>query len=143
MKSRLPGGTLASAHAVARRARCGPAGRTYLNFGLMARIYLDNAATSWPKPEAVYCAVDGYQRNLGAPAGRGVYTEANETERLVSSCRKRIAIEAGVSGLWSKYVGLDGKIVGIDRFGLSAPGNIAMKELGITAEAVIAAAKSL
>lgn len=62
---------------------------------------------------------------------------------LPSSCRKRVAIEAGVSGLWSKYVGLDGKVVGIDRFGLSAPGNLAMKELGITAESVVAAAKSL
>ncbi len=62
---------------------------------------------------------------------------------LPSSCRKRVAIEAGVTALWSKYVGLDGKIVGIDRFGLSAPGNIAMKELGITTEAVVAAAKSL
>ncbi|HEY8995060.1 MAG TPA: transketolase [Lacunisphaera sp.] len=62
---------------------------------------------------------------------------------LPLSCRKRVAIEAGVTGLWSKYVGLDGKVVGIDRFGLSAPGNIAMKELGITTEAVVAAAKSL
>jgi len=62
---------------------------------------------------------------------------------LPSSCRKRVAIEAGVTALWSKYVGLDGKVVGIDRFGLSAPGNIAMKELGITADAVVAAAKSL
>ena len=62
---------------------------------------------------------------------------------LPSSCRKRVAIEAGVTSLWSKYVGLDGKVVGIDRFGLSAPGNIAMKELGITAESVLAAAKSL
>ena len=62
---------------------------------------------------------------------------------LPSSCRKRVAIEAGVTALWSKYVGLDGKVVGIDRFGLSAPGNIAMKELGITAESVVAAAKSL
>jgi transketolase len=62
---------------------------------------------------------------------------------LPPSCRKRVAIEAGVTGLWSKYVGLDGKMVGIDRFGLSAPGNIAMKELGITAESVVAAANSL
>ncbi len=62
---------------------------------------------------------------------------------LPLSCRKRVAIEAGVTGLWSKYVGLEGKVVGIDRFGLSAPGNVAMKELGITAEAVVAAAKSL
>ncbi|MBI5423199.1 MAG: transketolase [Opitutae bacterium] len=62
---------------------------------------------------------------------------------LPPSCRKRVAIEAGVTALWSKYVGLDGKVVGIDRFGLSAPGNIAMKELGITTEAVVAAAQSL
>ena len=62
---------------------------------------------------------------------------------LPPSCRKRVAIEAGVTGLWSKYVGLDGKVVGIDRFGLSAPGNIAMKELGITAESVVATANSL
>jgi transketolase len=62
---------------------------------------------------------------------------------LPSSCRKRVAIEAGVSGLWHKYVGLDGKVVGIDRFGLSAPGNLAMKELGITTEALVSAAKSL
>ena len=62
---------------------------------------------------------------------------------LPPSCRKRVAIEAGVTGLWSKYVGLDGRVVGIDRFGLSAPGGTVMKELGITAEAVVAAAKSL
>jgi transketolase len=62
---------------------------------------------------------------------------------LPPSCRQRVAIEAGVSGLWAKYVGLDGKVIGLDRFGLSAPGNIAMKELGITAEAVVAAARTL
>jgi transketolase len=62
---------------------------------------------------------------------------------LPSSCRKRVAIEAGVTALWYKYVGLDGKIVGLDRFGLSAPGSLIFKELGITAEAVVAAARSL
>jgi transketolase len=61
---------------------------------------------------------------------------------LPSSCRKRIAIEAGVSDLWYKYVGLDGKVIGIDRFGMSAPGNTVFKELGITAEAVVVAAKA-
>ena len=58
---------------------------------------------------------------------------------LPASCRKRVAIEAGVSGLWHKYTGLDGKVLGIDRFGISAPGNIVMEELGMTAEAVVAA----
>src|SRR5690606_3134573 len=52
-------------------------------------------------------------------------------EVLPSSCRKRVSIEAGVTGLWAQFVGLDGKAIGIDRFGLSAPGNTVMKELGI------------
>lgn len=54
------------------------------------RIYLDNAATSWPKPEAVYEAVDYYQRVLGATTGRGAYREADEVERRVSLARKRL-----------------------------------------------------
>ena len=55
---------------------------------------------------------------------------------LPASCTKRVAIEAGVSGLWWKYVGTQGQIIAIDRFGISAPGNTVFKELGITAEAV-------
>jgi len=55
---------------------------------------------------------------------------------LPASCTKRVAIEAGVSGLWWKYVGTQGQIIAIDRFGLSAPGDIVFKQLGITAEAV-------
>ena len=62
---------------------------------------------------------------------------------LPSSCRRRVAIEAGVTGLWRKYVGLDGKVVGIDRFGLSAPAEAIFKELGITSQAMVAAARSL
>jgi transketolase len=60
---------------------------------------------------------------------------------LPSSCAKRIAIEAGVTGLWWKYVGTQGKVLGIDRFGMSAPGGTAMKELGMTKDHVIAAAR--
>jgi transketolase len=55
---------------------------------------------------------------------------------LPAACTKRVAIEAGVSGLWWKYVGTQGQIIAIDRFGISAPGNTVFKELGITAEAV-------
>ena len=55
---------------------------------------------------------------------------------LPADCTKRVAIEAGVSGLWWKYVGTQGQIIGIDRFGMSAPGDIVFKELGITGEAV-------
>ena len=59
--------------------------------GKTRRIYLDNAATSWPKPEAVYRAVEHVLRELGAPAGRSAYAEAVEVERLVSSARRRAA----------------------------------------------------
>ncbi|MEP6822652.1 MAG: transketolase [Chthoniobacterales bacterium] len=59
------------------------------------------------------------------------------------SCRRRVAIEAGVSGLWYKYVGLDGKVVAIDRFGMSGPGDQVMKALGMDAQHVIDAARSL
>ncbi len=68
---------------------------------------------------------------------------AYREEVLPSSCRRRVAIEAGVSAVWWKYVGLDGKVIGIDRFGISAPGNKVMEVLGITATAVVDAAKSL
>jgi transketolase len=62
---------------------------------------------------------------------------------LPAACRRRVAVEAGVTGLWYRYVGLDGKVVGIDRFGLSAPAPEVFRELGITKEAVVAAARSL
>jgi len=52
-----------------------------------ARIYLDNAATSWPKPETVYEAVEQYMRTNGAPAGRSVYAEAQQVERAVETTR--------------------------------------------------------
>ena len=60
---------------------------------------------------------------------------------LPSSCTKRIAIEAGVSGLWWKYVGDNGKVIGIDRFGISAPGGTVMTELSMTPETLIEAAQ--
>jgi transketolase len=68
---------------------------------------------------------------------------AYKEEILPSVCRARVAIEAGVSGTWGKYIGIDGKAVCIDRFGLSAPGDQAMEELGITANDVVNAARSL
>jgi transketolase len=60
---------------------------------------------------------------------------------LPKSCTKRVSIEAGVTDIWWKYVGTEGKALGIDRFGISAPGDTVMKELGMTAGDVVAAAK--
>ncbi len=62
---------------------------------------------------------------------------------LPKAVRKRVSIEAGISQPWFKYVGLDGKTVAIDRFGLSAPGATVMELLGMTAAKVVEAAKSL
>jgi len=61
-------------------------------------------------------------------------------EVLPSSCTKRIAMEAGVTGLWYKYAS---KVVGVDKFGFSAPGDIVMKEYGMTAENLAAEIASM
>jgi len=70
-------------------------------------------------------------------------SEEYREEVLPKSCRRRVAIEAGVPQIWYQYVGLDGKVVGLHEFGLSAPGAEVMKERGIDAQHVIDAAKSL
>ncbi|HEX3000248.1 MAG TPA: aminotransferase class V-fold PLP-dependent enzyme, partial [Armatimonadota bacterium] len=56
----------------------------------MRRIYLDNAATSYPKPEAVYQSLDHFMREVGASAGRGAYAEARWTEQRIQECREAI-----------------------------------------------------
>jgi transketolase len=53
---------------------------------------------------------------------------------------RRVAIEAGTTSGWWKYVGLDGAVIGIDRFGESAPGEAVFAHLGITTEKLVAAA---
>jgi transketolase len=68
---------------------------------------------------------------------------AYRDEVLPKSCRKRVAIEATVPSTWAPYVGLDGVALGINRFGMSAPGAEVMKQLGITAEHVVEAAKQI
>ena len=66
-----------------------------------------------------------------------------QEEILPASCISRIAIEAGVTGLWHKYTGLEGRVIGIDRFGISAPGDVVMEELGITPENIMKVARKL
>ncbi len=56
-----------------------------------SRIYLDNAATSWPKPTCVYDAVDHYQREVGAPSGRSGYREAVEANQIIQRARQGVA----------------------------------------------------
>jgi transketolase len=70
-------------------------------------------------------------------------SEKYREEVLPKSCRKRVAIEAGIPETWYQYVGLDGKVIALHQFGLSAPGAEVMKERGIDAKHVVEAAKSL
>jgi len=70
-------------------------------------------------------------------------SEEYREEILPNSCRRRVAIEAGVTEIWYQYVGLDGKVVGLHEFGLSAPGAEVMKERGIDAQHVIEAVNAL
>jgi transketolase len=55
----------------------------------------------------------------------------------------KVAVEAGVSDFWRKYVGLDGAVVGIDRYGESAPGAKLFEHFGFTADNVVKAVKSV
>lgn len=62
---------------------------------------------------------------------------AYQEEVLPAAVRARVAVEAGVSHLWHRFVGPEGAIVAIDRFGLSAPGGTALKELGMSVDNVV------
>ena len=62
---------------------------------------------------------------------------------LPAWCRKRVVVEAGSTEHWRAIAGLDGAVIGIDRFGESAPGDVLMKHFGFTVENVVAAAKAL
>jgi transketolase len=55
----------------------------------------------------------------------------------------RVAVEAGITDFWFKYVGLEGKVIGIDTFGESAPAGALFKHFGFTTEKVVAAVKSV
>jgi transketolase len=55
----------------------------------------------------------------------------------------RVAVEAGVTDFWRKYVGLEGAVVGVDRFGESAPAAAVYKFLGVTAEHVADAVRGV
>ncbi|MBA0284608.1 transketolase [Stenotrophomonas maltophilia] len=62
---------------------------------------------------------------------------------LPNAVRKRVAVEAGVTGFWRQFVGLDGAVIGIDTFGASAPADQLYKHFGITTAHVVEAAKAL
>lgn len=68
---------------------------------------------------------------------------AYQEDVLPSSVRKRIAIEAAASGYWYRFVGLDGAVIGIDRYGASAPASDIYHYLGLTVEKTVEALLAL
>ena len=88
------------------------------------RVYLDNAATSFPKPAAVYDAVDRYQRSIGVSIGRGAYREAIESQRMLDRCRQHAAMLLGAESperIVFTYSGTDGLNMAL--VGLCRPGD--------------------
>jgi transketolase len=69
--------------------------------------------------------------------------EATYRESVLPRGIPRVAVEAGVTDYWRKYVGLEGRVIGIDRYGESAPAGELFKFFGLTGEAVAAAVRSL
>jgi transketolase len=91
-------------------------------------------ATGSEVPHALKAAADlPGARVVSMPCMEAYERQSDDYKESVlpSSCTKRVAMEAGVSGLWYKYAS---KVVGVDYFGFSAPGDIVMKEKGMTAE---------
>ncbi|MFN0041267.1 MAG: transketolase [Burkholderiales bacterium] len=69
--------------------------------------------------------------------------EAGYRDQVLPCGLPRVAVEAGVSDYWRKYVGLEGVVIGIDRFGESAPAGDLFKFFGLTIEAVVGAVKGI
>ena len=70
-------------------------------------------------------------------------SEDYREEVLPSDVRARIAVEAGCSYGWERYTGTQGKIIGMDRFGASAPARVLFEKFGFTVENVVKSAKEI
>ncbi len=70
-------------------------------------------------------------------------SDAYKESVLPASVIARVAVEAGVTYGWGQYVGLDGKVIGLNRFGESAPAGLLFKEFGFTVENIVATAESV
>ncbi len=91
-------------------------------------------------------AVEGHVAQVISMPCCEVFARQKQSYRdavLPPDVRLRLAVEAGHGDYWHKFVGLDGGVVGIDRYGMSAPGGEAMAALGMTTENVLARAREL
>lgn len=91
-------------------------------------------------------AAEGVKVRVVSMPSTDVFDSQDESYRnhvLPANVDKRLAIEAGVTDLWYKYVGLNGSVIGIDRYGESAPAATLFEHFGFTAEHTITALKKI
>ena len=109
-------------------------------------VLIGTGAEVWPAVEAAkQLAAEGIQARVVSFPSWKLFEEqsAGYKASVLPAGVPRLAVEAGATLGWWKYVGLDGDVVGLDRFGASAPGATVLKELGFSAENVAARAKKL
>ncbi len=100
----------------------------------------------WPTLDAAkLLAADGIRARVVSMPSWRIFEEQTPAYKasVLPAGVPRLSVEAGATLGWWKYVGLDGDVIGLDRFGASAPGPIAMKELGFNPENITARAKKL
>ena len=109
-------------------------------------ILVGTGAEVWPCVEAAkLLAADGIAARVVSFPSWKLFEEQSAGYRssVLPAGVPKLAVEAGTTVGWWKYVGLDGDVIGLDRFGASAPGPKVLAELGFSAENVAARAKKL
>jgi transketolase len=90
-------------------------------------------------------AADGVNARVVSMPSTNVFDRQDQAykDSILTPGVKRVAVEAGVTDFWRKYVGLEGAVVGIDTFGESAPGGVLMQHFGFTVDNVVKTVKSV
>jgi transketolase len=109
-------------------------------------VLIGTGSEVWPAVEgAKLLAAEGIQARVVSMPSWKIFEEqtAEYKASVLPAGVPKLAVEAGATLGWWKYVGLDGDVIGLDHFGASAPGPTVMKEFGFTAENVAARAQKL
>jgi transketolase len=90
-------------------------------------------------------AADGVNARVVSMPSTNVFDRQDQAykDSVLTPGVKRVAVEAGVTDFWRKYVGLEGAVVGINTFGESAPGGVLLEHFGFTVENVVKTVKSV
>jgi transketolase len=109
-------------------------------------LIVGTGAELWPAIEAAkQLKTEGIVARVVSMPSTRIFEEQSEAYKasIFPDHLPKLAIEAGATLGWWKYVGRHGDVIGIDRFGASAPGPIVLEKLGFGADSVVARAKAL